>query len=688
MIRLPDISVERNNFMKRKLSYAWLLIYVVVFLAACAPTGGYVKKEYTLPVEVGTQGQQHISLEDYRIQEGAMIALGDLISIKDMALESVCFYDEDNLLTIFLNGDRTRLDVYLFSLDNASLSWLGTIENLTQVEGLGNNYSVVQLEPLVIMDEYTNNIWVIKDKMVQQKIALDLANVRSVTVGDNKAYYTHIGNDAIECIDFTSGLVETVYTGLDDYSFDINEVTQVSEDGQYLYATGINKLNLQNTTFVIDLEQDKIVAEVEGVYSCWNSDEYMYSSYLDIQNYVVHQRAEDNYTDVVVGDIVPYTYFEYFITEEDIAITEENENGIYTFTYYDLVEMEKIKSTNIDIHSYFMYQYSQGCNYSYCSINDEFGYNVKRNMLVYMVRTDEGLSNVFLWDIDNAEKVGMALAGDDYSEEMDFQYVNEIDYDELSDLVHILYDKYGIGIYVGANTPTTFTDFAAVREEDVEKISAALADVQEVLQCYPEGFFEFFSKEEYLSGINVYLVSNITSVSEGYIDNPFGFANIASGYEVIAININYADALKETLVHEISHAIYERIRYEEASTGTVYFDEDKWNNLNPKDFEYHNTYVDVNGNDITDSDDGSYTADIYATGGNINDVYFVDDYSKTFLTEDLARLMQYGMMNSEEEFMDSNKITAKLNFYYAAIRSVWDSEDWPVKTDWESKISN
>ncbi len=674
--------------MKRKLSFAWLLIYVVVFFAACAPTGEYVNREYTLPVETGAFVQQEISLEDYRIQEGAMIALGDLISIKDMVLESVCFYDEDNLLMIFLNGDGTRLDAYLFSLDNASLSWLGTIENLSQVEDLGSNYTVVQLEPLVIMNEYTNNIWVIKDKIVQHKITLDLANVRSIAIGDNKAFYTHIGNDAIECIDFTSGLVETLYTGLNDYSFNINEVTQVSDDGQYLYATGINKLNLHNTTFVFDLEQDKIVAEVEGAYDCWDSDEYMYSSYVDSQKYIVHQRTEDNYTNVEVGEIVPYSYFEYFITEDDFVITEENENGIYTFTYYDLAEMEKIKSTNIDIHSYFMYQYSQGCNYSYCSINNEFGYNAERNMLVYMVRTDEGLSNVFLWDIESAEKVGMALAGDSYSEEMDFQDVNEMDYDELSDLVHVLYDKYGIGIYVGANTPTTFTDFAAVREEDLEKIAVALTEVQEVLQCYPEGFFKFFTEEDYLSGINVYLVGNITSVSEGYIDNPFGFANIASGYEVIAININYTNALQETLVHEISHAIYERILYEEATTGTQYFDENKWNNLNPANFEYHNTYVDAAGNDITALDDGSHTANAYATGDNVNDVYFIDDYSKTFLTEDLARLMQYGMMRSEEEYMDSNKIIAKLNFYYASIRSVWDSEDWPAKTDWESKLSN
>lgn len=672
--------------MKMRKIFSLLLLCVMV-LSGCANVGGYVEKEYTLPTETVAQIQQNINLEDYRIQEGAVMALGDLINIKGMVLESVCFYDDDNLVMIFLNEDGTRLDTYLFSLQNASLSWMGTIENLTKIEGVYSSYSVVSVSPLVIMDEYTNSIWVIKDKMVQQTISLDLMNVHSVVIGNSKAYYTHTGNDAIESIDLTSGQVDTIYTGLNEYGYSISKVTQVSEDGQYLYAVGVNRFSVKDTTFVIDLEQNKLVAEVEGMYDCWNSNDYMYSSSVEGQKYIVHQRDEDNYTDVTVGEIAPYGFFEYFITEGDLAITEENEGGIYTFTYYDLTEMKKIKSTNIDIHTYFMYKHSQECSYSYCSINENFGYNADRNMLVFMVRTDTGLSNVFLWDIENATKDGAALPGVDYIEEMDFQYVNEIDYDELSDLVHIIYDKYGIAIYMGANTPGTFTDFTAVKEENLDVITGALADVQEILACYPEDFFRFFTEDEYLKGINVYLVGNITTISEGYTDNPMGFANVSQGYEVIAINVNYAEDIKATLVHEISHAIFERIKYEEGASGTVYFDEEKWSTFNPEGFSYYNAYVDSNGKDITSQNNGEYTAELYKDDASLENIYFIDDYSKTFLTEDLARLMQYGMVASDEDFMSSPKLIAKLNYYYSAIRSVWDSEDWPAKTEWENNLS-
>lgn len=672
--------------MKTKL-YLGMLLLGVALLIGCAPKGDYVDMEYTLPTETQAQVQQNINLEDYRIQEGAMIAIGDLIKVSGFTLESVCFYDNDNLMTLFLNADKTRLDAYMFSLEKSTLSWVGTIENLPQIEGIGNSYSVVSLNPLAIMDEYTNNIWVIKDKAIQQTISLDMNNVFSVAVGNNKAYYTHIGNNSIESIDFNSGQIETIYSDLKDYAVDINEITEVSDDGKYLYVTGIDKLTLKEITCVIDLDTKKMVAEVLGQYECWESDNHMYSSYLSEQKYVVHQREGDNnYTDVVVGEIMPVDHFDYFIPHEDIAITEENTNGIYTFTYYDIVNMKRLQSTNIDIHSYFMYQNSAACNYSYCAISRDFGYNENRNMLVYMVRTDEGYSNVFLWDIESAEKAGASLPGENYSEDMDFQYVNETDYDDLTDLVHIMYDDYGIGIYMGNNVPENFKDFSAGSMEDLTIIADALDSVCEVLEYYPDGFFDCFTEDGYLSGVNIYLTGDILSTTEGYMDNPLGFANIDSGYEVIAVDINYQDKVKETLVHEISHAIFERIRYEEVNTGNKYFDIDKWNELNPSEFEYYNAYVDDAGMDVTLNENGSYTSEAFASGGNLDDVYFVSDYSKTYITEDLALLMQYGMINNDEAFMASKKISSKLKFYYSAIRAVWNSAEWPETTYWEGNV--
>ena len=674
--------------MKKIKGFTGIIFCIAMMFSGCVNAGNYVTKEYELPTETIPLVQEEINLEDYRVQEGAMISLGGLINVKGMVLESVCFYDKNNLVAIFLNEEGTRLDAYLFSLEKGSLTWLGTIEDLTKIEGIYSSYSIVSVDPLVIMDEYTNSLWVIKDKMVQQKITLDLANVHSIAIGNNKAYYTHVANDAIESIDFSSGQVETIYTGLEEYSYSISKVTQVAKDDKYLYALGINKLGITDTTFVIDLEQKSIVSEVCGIFECYSSDEYMYSVIRGNDMYTIHQRSDNNYTDVTVGELVPYNYFEYLVIDEDIAITEENEGGIYTFVYYDLTEMKRIKSTNLDVHTLFMYNYSQACEYSYCSINERFGYNADRNMLVYMVRTDEGFSDVFLWDIENATKDGAALSGTDYSEEMDIQHVNEIDYDELTDLVYAIYAKYGVAIYMGANTPTRFTDFTASKEENLEVMTEAVNAVYEVLQCYPEDFFEFFTVNDYLKGINVYLVGKITPTSDGYMDNPMGFANVSSGYEVITINVNYGDDIKETLVHEISHAIYERIEFEELNRQTTYFDEEKWKGLNPTGFAYYDAYIDLNGNDITINDNGEYTSEKYVDDASLADIYFIDDYSKTFLTEDLARLMQYGMFCEDEPFMKSSKIKAKLNYYYSVIRTVWNSENWPAKTDWETKISN
>ena len=304
--------------MKKNKCIAGLFICIAMMFSGCVNSGSYVTKEYELPTETVALTQEDINLEDYRIQEGAMISLGELINIKGMVLESVCFYDKNNLVTIFLNEEGTRIDAYMFSLEKGTLNWLGTIENLTNIEGIYSSYSIVSVEPLVIMDEYTNNIWVLKDKMVQQKISLDLSNVYSIAIGNNKAYYTHVSNNAIESIDFTSGQVDTIYTGLEEYSYSISKVTQVSDDGKYLYAVGINKLGVTDTTFVIDLNQKKVVAEVCGIYECYNSDNYMYSVAKDSQTYTIHQRTDNNYTEVTVGELVPYNYFEYFVSDINI----------------------------------------------------------------------------------------------------------------------------------------------------------------------------------------------------------------------------------------------------------------------------------------------------------------------------------------------------------------------------------
>ena len=86
--------------MKKNKCIAGLFICIAMMFSGCVNSGSYVTKEYELPTETVALTQEDINLEDYRIQEGAMISLGELINIKGMVLESVCFYDKNNLVTI------------------------------------------------------------------------------------------------------------------------------------------------------------------------------------------------------------------------------------------------------------------------------------------------------------------------------------------------------------------------------------------------------------------------------------------------------------------------------------------------------------------------------------------------------------------------------------------------------------
>lgn len=669
--------------MNKKKCIALLVSVAAAILGGCGGKNNYTEKTYTMTSTQQQEIQQQINLEDYRIQNGAIISLKDLIKLSDVSLEKVCFYDADNLLLLYTNQEYTRLDAYLFSLENGGLNWLGAATDITVYEDIGVNYTAVCMDPLVIMEENTGMVWVIKDKQLLQTFNLGENATGFYAVGPDSIFYGDSVENSIKRTNFITGETSTVLSNMEAYEYSIRYMSSVSSDGKYLYATGINKLNLTDATFVINVETGEIEASVEEIFECWDSEEYIYSCQNNASGYSVHQRKKDNYSDVNVGNFIVEVFYDYFILQDDMAITEENDGSIFKFSFYNLKDMSEKAETKIDFRNYFMYEYTENCSYSYCIIDEKNAYNASRNMLVFEVVSDMGYRNVFLWDIDSGECVGNSIASDSYTEEVDLDFVSEADYGNLTGKVHDIYENCGVAIYLGSNMPDVFTDFRAVSDENTDNMETALKQLENVFNYYPSGFFEYFTTDNYISGINIYLVGDMTPISEGYIDNPAGFATSIQNYEVIAINTNDMDSVESNICHEISHAIYKRIEYEELISGNNYFDEDAWSRLNPGGFSYYNAYIDENGTDYSLSGDYSYTKEEYYEKLDLNRVYFIDIYSKTFLTEDLARLMEYGLTYTKEEYMASQHIKDKMNFYYQVIRKVWDTTNWPEETMWE-----
>ena len=190
--------------------------------------------------------------------------------------------------------------------------------------------------------------------------------------------------------------------------------------------------------------------------------------------------------------------------------------------------------------------------------------------------------------------------------------------------------------------------------------------LDDVFEYFPKGFFKELGNN---NEVWVYLTGSLR-----YSDtknNISGFATQIGRIPFIAIDTGYTDVLfKEIMVHETSHLI------DRLATDWL----DGWIELMPKKVgeSYHNSY---------DKNSNEYTA--YGTG----EVWFYDQYSRTFPTEDRAVIFQkmyVSAMNGEltNEFKKYENLQEKAAYYSDMMRDVFESCKNAEQLPWEKFFGN
>ena len=135
-------------------------------------------------------------------------------------------------------------------------------------------------------------------------------------------------------------------------------------------------------------------------------------------------------------------------------------------------------------------------------------------------------------------------------------------------------------------------------------------------------------------------------------------------WQNIALDIRLAYELDGIVCHELWHATENHILSCDYSLFTV----EGWAQLNPQGFSYYEGY------DYSDPDSRRWT---YYSGGD-EGVYFADGYSRTFASEDRARIMEFFMTRDDDaqELIKSPAIKTKLQHMSSAVRSVFDTSGW------------
>lgn len=234
-------------------------------------------------------------------------------------------------------------------------------------------------------------------------------------------------------------------------------------------------------------------------------------------------------------------------------------------------------------------------------------------------------------------------------------------------------EKYGVQILISSQCAgaasqcdheITLTDTMDAAEE-LGSINAALNSLDRCLALYPGGFFRQFKDSAGDGGVRILLVEEIKS------DYAISGCEYERGrWQNVALDIRMAYDLDGIVCHELWHATENHILSCDYSLFTV----DGWAKFNPQDFSYYENYVQ------TAPDSRKWT---YYSGGS-EGVYFVDSYSKTFASEDRARLMEFFMTRDDDaqELIKSPAIKKKLQQMSRAVRSAFDTSGWGLPR-WE-----
>lgn len=251
------------------------------------------------------------------------------------------------------------------------------------------------------------------------------------------------------------------------------------------------------------------------------------------------------------------------------------------------------------------------------------------------------------------------------------------------DMKNHIETKYGIKVFYGEEgSRFNAYDYAGAVVTDEIRIYNAMSILFSTLSKYPSEIFPEMLDNQ-LSGFNFYLCGKLTGTADTSINSALAitFTDYESGTKRIACDVGGYYMLDQTIAHELMHVMDDAIWNAENETGIPYYS--LWLGLLPEGMNYYYYYVDANGNEPNDT---SYTV---MGEENADRIYFIDPYSKTYPTEDRARIMEY-LFKTEDGVLSSSirgdHLIEKCRALCLILRKVFPSIAQSDERFWESGL--
>ncbi len=669
--------------MVKKIRLILSFLIMAVGLAACRKQITTDIPEYT--IEATTVSP--VELNDYAIKDAAsFLSIGKLAQRPESRIVTACFYDETSLAVLYLSEDSYTATVSRLSLTTGESEDMGMfiVDNGDEYMSL----SFICLNPVTIQNTNDGKLYILDENGKITDSRIDGTAYSQLVCSNGTAYGVNKDNVNIDCINLETGNIYSIYQNGPEQSGTITGINQIIESSNELALIGFDKTTLTECTYMLDIDTGSLTRQMHSVEQVYDDEDNIYMIDNRDASLNILRRSIKDFNNVAAMSYSKDVFIDYINIYGDSVVMEEYGDEGLIFRFGDLNKEQLIASSELKrdaCNSFYGLDDTEGYEVypAYSGIND---YSESLNMMVFMI-SGSNVNDIVLWDINSAVEGSLSIAADTYADDQDYSVTEITDYGELSVRIADIYEKYGVEVCIGDNAAQYYSGYNAERLTDYSIMEQGIDSLESVLDKYPDNFFRYMVSGDYLRGILVYFNGVITPASTDSISSAAAFATKDKNYELLVFDTNQTYSMEMNAAHEISHAIFDRIEYDESMTGVTYFDYEEWNKLNPPGFEYVQSYFSESGEEYDVSGDNSNTSSEYYNDWILDNVYFVDSYSKTYVTEDLARLMENAMnMDIAGEYMQSSHIKAKLSYYFKAIRNTWDTTGWPQITTWEEAM--
>lgn len=267
-----------------------------------------------------------------------------------------------------------------------------------------------------------------------------------------------------------------------------------------------------------------------------------------------------------------------------------------------------------------------------------------------------------------------------YAHDPDAVSVQKVKYESLEPSIKEVADRieqnWGVKVYYQPELiHQVATDYRAMAITDLQLLYTHIVQLEATLANYPAGFFEDICYGDY-THLEIYLCGEFTPLTDAGIESAEALATTRYNALVIGVNVYYLDGeYTRVLAHELMHIMEHRMDGIDFDILTA------WIDLTPGGYDaYYFSYHHADGEEMNDY------SNTYYSEPDPEDAYFVDAYSKSFPTEDRARIFEKLMESGGEPFFaDSPVMMAKAEFLCEVIREYFPSVAAVERAMWEIK---